>query len=103
MINLKLFGFSDPSTRENFAEIVREFRDSPILKGTWKFIEKEFGDVGTYKVYHGLGFIPKDVIVTASVGTGSAAFSFEEFTKEYCVIQVASVPLKIRFLVGKVQ
>jgi hypothetical protein len=102
LINLKLFGLADASVRENFSEIDREFRESPILMGSWAFFEKAYKASGTFKLFHGLGFIPKDIIVTSSRGAGSAIFLHDNFTEDYIEIQVVA-PITLRFLLGKVK
>lgn len=102
MLNLDLSSIKDKKTRDSFEEIAREFRESPILAGTWQFFEKEFTAIGTYKVFHKLGFTPKDVIQLSSFGAGTITFDYSSFTKEYIQVTVGGGAISVRFIAGKV-
>jgi hypothetical protein len=102
MLNLDLASIDDKKIRDNFEEVGREFRDSPIIAGTWQFFEKSFPAAGSYKVFHKLGFTPKDVIQTFSSGAGTITYNYSSFTREYVDVTVAGGAISVRFLAGKV-
>lgn len=84
MIDLIIEGVKDELARENFGRLIEQLSNMTFLKGDWRFIEFSVGIATTnFKFAHGLNFIPKDVIVTSSLGAGVATFNIASFTRTH--------------------
>ena len=55
---------------------------------------------GTYKIYHRLGFIPSDVVITKQVGT--VTFNYSKFTDEFIEVTTTAFS-ECRFLLGRMK
>lgn len=95
--------FDDPYIQQNFKTIGDLFRGIPFLKGEWKFLEFQVLATGTgQKVTHTLGYTPKDVIVTSTIG-GSITFNYNSFDGTYLNFDatVTTSPMTVRAFVGR--
>lgn len=89
----------DEPTRELLFRLIQYIERSPLLSFGFEFIEYTFSEAGSVQVPHGLGFIPKDIILTSKTGTGNVTFNYESFTKSALSITVTGA-CAVRFLVG---
>ena len=99
--------------RPNFEQIEDEFsREAlqyyweflqavPFLQTNFQFFELDFGGVvSNEKVKHSLGFQPLDIIVTSSIGAGTATFNYDKFTSTTLDITTSGA-VKVRFFGGR--
>ena len=99
MLNLIVRDLKDPMIRENFLRISNYFAENGKLLG-FEFYELDIGIASTnYRKRHNLGFIPKDVIQTSIIGTGSLTWNYSLFDKEFFDLTTTG-PCKVRFLIG---
>jgi len=102
MLKLRVDEVKDSVARENFQKLDNEFSQSPILKGTWRFVEITFsGAVANFKYPHGLGFIPKDKIELSVSGPGDLVWNYDDFDRTNIDLTTTGA-LTVRALVGKV-
>ena len=78
---------TDNYVKKNFEILQDEFLSNPFLKGAFKFFEINIENTaaGTYKIPHGLGFKPKDVLLTSYLGT-VPTFNYTEFDATNIVV-----------------
>jgi uncharacterized protein YbjQ (UPF0145 family) len=70
-------------------------------KGDFKlFTIVETGAVTGKELFHGLGFIPTDIIITKEVG-GTIIWDYDDFTKER-IYYTTSGATEIRALIGRI-
>lgn len=90
MISTPEFIFKDIEDvyiRENFKRLALFLQKFPLFRGEWQFFEVTFtAAVTDFKIAHGLGFTPTDIILTAtkgagSVGAGVITFNYDSFDK----------------------
>jgi hypothetical protein len=97
MRKLSVSGISEPEVRDNFKAIEMEMKDSPIFAGRWRFFDQTY-PVGVFKLFHKLGYAPKDFIETYSTATYTTGI--DTATREYIELNV-TVAGRIRFLLGR--
>ena len=103
MIKLLRKEIEDNYLQENFLRIEKEVNSQDILRGQWKFFEVEFTkSIANFKFQHRLTYLPKDVILTSTKGTGVASFDFDLVTATHLDITTTG-PCIIRFFVGSYQ
>lgn len=96
---LLLKEITDIYARTNFENLGAYFRANNQLLN-FKFFEVVFDSATTnYKLAHGLGLVPQDIIVTKGVGSGSVYFNHGLFTSTHLDITVTAA-CRIRFFVG---
>lgn len=92
---------ADTVIRKNFEAISNYLRGN-TLEG-FKAYEIVFsGEISQYHFRHGLGFVPKDVILSRIFGSGNVTFHHADFTRDEIVLS-ASAACEIRFLLGTAQ
>lgn len=97
--NLLLREIQDVYIRQNFSNLFDYFSNQNQLVD-FKFFDLSFDkEEDNFKMDHGLGVVPQDLIVTKISGTGTVKFNRGKFTKEQLDISVTG-PAKIRFFVG---
>jgi hypothetical protein len=102
MINLVTDNTSESTIRENFEKLAQLIQKNPILAGDFKHLEIFVTNpTSTYKVFHRLGFRPKDVIITY-VSTGTATPVFSSFNNESIELNISNAST-IRLLIGSVR
>lgn len=90
----------DKFIRENFFRIKRFVEMLRILDGNWEFFEIDLPVAGSLiPIRHGLGFAPKDVILTSVKGDYGVYFNHEQFDSTNLYV-TARGPCRIRFLAG---
>lgn len=101
MIDLILKDIQDPHVRENFFRLTRFLNSQIIFEGDFDFYDVTITQANlSFKVKHGLTFIPQDIVMLSSQGDYNFYFRYQEFDRQYIYI-TASGPCKIRFLAGK--
>jgi hypothetical protein len=99
MINLPLSRIEDIAVRTSFEQIAGAINGSPLNE--FKLYEVETsGAVTNKELYHNLGYIPLDVIVT-NITSGTVTFEYASFTKDKLVFNTSGAT-RIRFLLGTV-
>jgi hypothetical protein len=99
-LELILKDIDDPYVRENFKRISNIFNTDNLLKGEFKFFEKEIIAANTtILVSHGLNFVPQDIIILSIDGDFNFYFKYQEFDRTNISIYVSG-PVKLRFFAG---
>jgi len=99
-IDLNLERIDDPIIRENFQRIAENIRQTIFNAGNWKFFQLSvLGALTHERIRHYMGFQPKDILLTSSVGDGVPTFHNELFNKEYLDISTTG-PVNLRFFAG---
>lgn len=99
-IDLNISDVEDKTLRDNFQKVKDRVEGFPFLRGTWRFQEVAFTASGTFSIAHQLGFVPKDVILTSSVGAGVVTFHYDAFTRDNLSMTTTG-PVTVRFFVGR--
>ncbi len=100
-LDLKLQEIEDVYSRENFFRIKKFVEDKPFLRGEWVFFEIAINSALTnFKFPHGLGFIPKDVIQTSTVGTGVLTWNYAAFDRTFLDLTTTG-PVTVRAFIGR--
>ncbi len=96
---LRLKEIADLHIRRNFEALVSYFRDEQQLYG-FRQIDAEVTEaVSSYKVAHGLGYTPLDVIPTRLTGAGALTWNYADFTDQYVVFTTTGA-CRVRAFVG---
>lgn len=102
-IDLVLKDISDTHVRENFFRLQRFVNDQIIFDGDFKLFDITIpSKLTSFKVAHGLTFIPSDIIVVSSFGNFNFYFRYQDFDKDFMYI-TTNGPVRIRFLAGKLK
>lgn len=104
MLKLLLQEISDSYVRENFKRLQAFFAKRPGVED-FKAIEIMVTEAApNFKIKHGLGLIPTDVILSRLIAPSGAklTLNFGAFTKEEISV-TTSGPLRARLLVGSFQ
>lgn len=100
MLDLRFENIADPLIRDAIFNIVEEFRKQDTFNSQLKHFEINFlTPVTNFKFPHKLGFVPKDVILTSSIGYGVATFNYDLFDNVNFDITTTDA-VKIRFFAG---
>lgn len=105
-LNEKRFTSQDPTriedkeTRGLFFKIIRYLETAVPLVFGFRFYTVTVDSASTGQVQHGLGAIPKDILLTSvNPSTVSVTFKYENFTNEN-IIFTTSGACTVRFLAG---
>lgn len=99
-LNIDLNSIKDPNVRDAFYNIVEYQRGQDILNSNLQFFSITFSDaIDNFRYPHKLGFLPKDVFVTAVKEPAFVTFNYSLFTSIYLDI-TASAPCTVRFFAG---
>jgi hypothetical protein len=91
----------DEKIRAIVRNIISDVNAEPFISSQFKFIEMNILKAETnYKVRHGLGFLPKDVIVTYKSGSGTYDIKYDLFTADHIVLSTTG-PVSLRMFVGR--
>jgi len=97
---LFLNDIGEEEIQENFVRINDYVRAEPILRSQFYHFELDIpGVVTAGKFKHNLGFPPKDLIQTSLIGSGSIAWDYSRFDKDFLEYTTTG-PCKVRFFVG---
>lgn len=101
MIQLKLEGLVDSSSEENFRDLNNFFAGFLGLFQNFRVYTVTLNGAVTDKpLYHRLGFVPQDVIVTKNSTGATVSFSPSLFTSEYLTITTSGA-CELNLLIGK--
>lgn len=91
---------NNPWIRENFFRI-QKFMNSVVFSDqTFKVFNVDIKAADTsFKIPHGLAFIPEDIIVTHVEGDFNFYFRYQEFDRDNLYVTAAG-PVKLKFLAG---
>lgn len=99
-LDLVLEKIQDAHIKEALENLSDFFRGQPFIEPEWQFFEKEYtGAVTDDLIRHTLGGVPKDVLVTSTIGAGSVTFKYADFTKDFLVVSTSGA-VKVRFFAG---
>jgi len=103
MIKLIVKDITDVWIRKAFQDVQNFLNTQALLLCGFTFLEiNETSTTPQVEVpaKHNLGAIPKDVILTSSVGTGAITFHYDLFTKDN-IIYSTTGPVTIRAFIGR--
>jgi hypothetical protein len=99
IIDLLDHNIEDPVVRENFEKLRNFLNDRQLISSTVKILEVQVKNPSSdYAIIHGLGFKPKDVIITG-VSKGTATVNHSSTTNTQLSINVSDEST-VRLLVG---
>ena len=97
-MELNIGQITDPYLRENMETIEESFNSEDILDGGLRFFEINIKGAQDYVVRHGLGYPPKDMVVTQYQGA-SYTVKWNEATDDSLVITTTG-DVYLRCLLG---
>lgn len=101
MIQMTLPGVSDSSSEENFRRLNVAFSGFLGLFENFRSFGVSLAGATTQKrLYHRLGFIPEDVLVTKNSTGATVTLHTNLFTKDYFVLST-SAACDLNLLIGK--
>lgn len=98
-LDLILKDITDPKLRENFYRIQRFTTLQALLLVDFTFFEVTIQTGPAQAVAHGLGYIPKDILVTSALGNLNYYFNTNLFDKTNIYVTAAG-PVTLRFFAG---
>lgn len=102
MIEFLIDNLTLDRAKENFIKLRDFLNRSPLANGGFELFEVTvFNASSSYRVYHRLGFVPKDILVTY-VKSGTVTPLYSTATTEYVDFNVSSVG-QFRVLIGRMQ
>lgn len=103
MLDLILKDISDPYIRENFFRLTK-FLDSQVLfEGNFELFDISIPQAdASFRIKHGLKFIPYDIVTLFVEGDFNYYFRYQEFDREFLYV-TASGPVRLRFLAGRLK
>lgn len=91
---------SDKYLIENFKRIRDTLLESKITNGDFRFFEIAIpGAVTEFKYRHSLTFLPKDVIQTSLIGTGTLTWNYAKFDGTHINLSTDG-PCTVRAFIG---
>ena len=101
-LSLNLRNISDRYTRDNFKKLEDAFNDLVFASGDFKFYEFTIkGNQDGYKLYHNLGFIPNDILVTKAIGS-AFEFDYTDSNDKYLTVNTTG-DLYLRCFIGNMR
>jgi hypothetical protein len=101
-------GIEDPLAREALQYLYEASLSAPFLRSNFQFFTVTYTvAVAQQRLYHRMGFIPKDIIQTSILDTDgggpyTSTYHYELFTADYVVITTTG-PCVIRLFAGAYQ
>lgn len=89
----------DLFTRKNFERLVNWFARNDQLRDFNHITHSQDGSGAHIKIPHGLGYVPKDIIMTRIVGAGTITFNYSLFDKTNLDVSFSDT-VKFRAFVG---
>lgn len=100
-MQLPLSTIDDPNTRQALDTVQKTYNGNVLNKGDFKlFTISESGVVTGKELYHGLGFIPTDVLTTKQEG-GTVIWDYDRFTTEKAYYTTSGA-IELRVLLGRI-
>lgn len=107
MLNLQRDQIQDRVVKETFLDIQKYVESEPILSAQFKHFEHKFITTGSALSFrHNLGFIPRDLLPTSTIGSGTVVWNYASFTEKEIFATVSgtvtvAVPTTVRFFLGR--
>lgn len=99
-LDLILKDIKEPHIKENFWRLLKALKNETFLKGNFRHFELTFTSAVTnFRYMHGLGFLPKDIIQTSSIGAGTVTWNYSLFTTDFLDITTTGAVV-VRVYVG---
>jgi len=104
---LKTQDIEDRRVRESLIDLNSDLRNHPFANGDFKLFTLKFTTTGAnLKQRHGFNFVPKDIILTSAIGSGTVAFNYDKFDRDSLDFTIGGTvteqnPFEIRFLAGR--
>lgn len=104
---LQLASIADPIVQENFSNLADFYRGDPFSRGEFKFFEFVIPSTNAAISYpysliqpHGLGFMPKDVILLHNLNNVAVTWEYSSFTVNTITVTVGAATT-LRALIGR--
>lgn len=97
-LELILKDIDDEYVRENFSRVAHFLQDEALGKVGWKFFSVSL-PAGLTRFKHSLGYVPKDIIVTAISKDAAVIFHYDDFDKTHLQLEASSACV-VRFFAG---
>lgn len=107
MLELLTENILDPVARENFQKTGIFIKSEAILKSGFKHFELSFTQTVSGAIFsHNLGFLPRDLIQTFILGSGTVTWNYNSFTDKIISVTIggtvtATNPTTVRFFLGR--
>ena len=86
--------------QDNFDELDKRWKENLFLQFEGKFISVTYtAAVANDKIFHGLNFIPKDILVLQENPAGTLTINWDEFDSE-CIDLTVTGACTLRMFVG---
>lgn len=93
-------GLKDEPTRNLLFKLLQYVERNPLLSYGFDFLEYTFSEAATDKpIAHGLGYAPKDIILTSKTGTASVTINYALATDKYVYV-TSTGATTIRLMIG---
>jgi len=103
MIDLIFKDVKDDYAAQNFFRLRKFIGEQVLFDGNFKLFDITIpAKSESFKVLHGLTFIPADIIQLSAQGDLNYYFNFQNFDKDFLYI-TTNGPVRIRFLAGKLK
>jgi len=103
VIDLILKDIEDPYIRENFFRLTEFINRQVFFDGDFKLYDVTIpGEFNSFKIRHGLTFIPVDIIMLSVEGNYNLYFRYKDFDKDNMYLNTEG-PVRLRFLAGKLK
>ena len=100
MLDLLIQEMKDDYVRENFKRLKTFASGQKLLNGSWQFVELVIPSaVINFKFAHNLGFAPRDIIQTSSIGAGVLTWNYSLFDNVNLDLTTTGA-VTVRFFVG---
>ena len=92
----------DEETRKNFQRLSSLVQSNPFLNSEFRHFEVTLNQADSaYRLYHGLGFVPKDIVLTNVSDGATVTVTYASVTRDYVQFNV-SAACTFRCLIGAV-
>lgn len=90
----------DERVREALQWMWEYLKAEPLLQGEFQHFELNFtAAVVNQMIPHRLGFVPRDIIETSTIGSGTITFNMSSFTSDAISVTTTG-PVRVRFFGG---
>ncbi len=95
-----LVSIIDVELRKILQNLFDDLRRDTLQKYNFKFLEVSFTKAETLSFKHGLGFQPKDIVVTSKIGAGNYTINYDKTDGTYISITSTGV-VALRLMAGR--
>ncbi len=101
MIQIALSTIQDSGTRQALDAVQTALNGNDLTKSDFRlFTVYESAAVTSKEFFHGLGFVPTDIIITRQIG-GTITWDFSKFTEDR-IYYTTSGAIDLRCLIGRI-